>query len=96
VTAWEDDQTKLNLFKEIKNSAYIPYLVRLRFYIGLPVMSAQVHKQLVEEEIVAARLSKITVHDVFPSTFIHTGLELEKYQYVSDSFHQHFFDIYPR
>lgn len=43
-------------------------------------MSAQVHKQLAEEDAAAASLSKINAHDVSPSTFIQTGLELEEYQ----------------
>jgi hypothetical protein len=43
-------------------------------------MSAQVCKQLVEEEAAAASLGKIAAHDVSPSTFIHTGLQLEEYQ----------------
>lgn len=43
-------------------------------------MSAQVCKQLAEEDAVAASLGKINTHDVSPSTFIQTGLELEKYQ----------------
>jgi len=45
-------------------------------------MSAQVRKQLVEEEAAAARLGDIAAHDISPSTFINTGLELEEYQYA--------------
>lgn len=52
------------------------YLIKSAF------TSAQVRKQLVEEESTAASLGKISIHDVSPSTFIHTGLELEEYQYA--------------
>ena len=54
--------------------------VRIKSHPVLAVTSAQVRKQLVEEEAVAARLGEIAAHDVSPSTFIHTGLELEEYQ----------------
>jgi hypothetical protein len=44
--------------------------------------SAQVCKQLIEEEVAAARLGDIAAHDISPSSFINTGLELEEYQYT--------------
>jgi hypothetical protein len=50
------------------------------YHIGLAVTSAQVRKQLAEEEAGAASLGNILIHEVSPSTFIHTGLELEEYQ----------------
>jgi hypothetical protein len=58
--------------------------VRLRTLsnLRLAVTSAQVRKQLAEEERAAAKLGEIYAHDVSPSTFIHVGLELEEYQYV--------------
>jgi len=45
----------------------------------------QVRKQLGEEELAAAKLGEIPIHDVSPSTFIHMGLELQDQQCV-----QHF------
>jgi hypothetical protein len=58
--------------------------VRLRTLsnLRLAVTSAQVRKQLVEEEQVVAKLGEIYAHNVSLSTFIHVGLELEEYQYV--------------
>jgi hypothetical protein len=49
-------------------------------HIVLAVTSAQVRKQLVQEEEVAARLGEFLAHDVSPSILIHTGMELEEYQ----------------
>jgi len=54
--------------------------VRIKSHLVLAVTSAQVRKQLVEEEAEAARLGEIAAHDVSPSALIHTGLELEEYQ----------------
>ena len=54
--------------------------VRIKSHHVLAVTSAQVRKQLVEEEAAAARLGEFAVHDVSPSTLINTGLELEEYQ----------------
>jgi hypothetical protein len=56
------------------------YTCENRSHIGLAITSAQVRKQLAEEEAAASSLGEIAVHDVSPSTFIHTGLELEEYQ----------------
>ena len=46
----------------------------------LAVTTAQVRRQLVEEEAAAAKLGEIAAHDVSPSMFIHMGLELKEYQ----------------
>ncbi len=54
--------------------------MRIKSHLVLAVTSAQVRKQLVEEEVEAARLGEIAAHDVSPSALIHTGLELEEYQ----------------
>jgi hypothetical protein len=54
--------------------------VRTKFHLVLAVTSAQVRKQLVQEEEAAARLGEIAAHDVSPSALIHTGMELEDYQ----------------
>ena len=55
-------------------------LVKTIYHIELAVTSAQVRKQLAEEEAAVADLGNIPIHDVSPSTFIHAGLELEEYQ----------------
>jgi hypothetical protein len=47
----------------------------------------------VEEEAATTSLGDIAAHDVSPSTFIHTGLELEEYQYAPRPFHQRLFEI---
>jgi hypothetical protein len=52
----------------------------MRPYVRSASTSAQVLKQLAEEEKEAARLGEITAHDVSPGSFIHMGLELEEYQ----------------
>jgi hypothetical protein len=49
-------------------------------HIRLAITSAQVRKQLAEEEAAASSLGEIAVHSVSLSSFIHTGLELEEYQ----------------
>jgi hypothetical protein len=54
--------------------------VRIKPHLVVVVTSAQVRKQLTEEEAAAARLGEIAAHDVSPSAFIHTGMELEEYQ----------------
>jgi hypothetical protein len=54
--------------------------VRTKSHLILAVTSAQVHKQLVEEEEAVARLGEVAAHDVSPSVLIHTGMELEEYQ----------------
>ena len=54
--------------------------VRINSHLVLAVTSAQVRKQLVEEEAAAARLGEIAAHEVPPSAFIHTGMKLEEYQ----------------
>lgn len=54
--------------------------MRIKSHLVLVVTSAQVHKQLIEEEAAAVRLGKIAAHNVSPSTFIHKGMELEEYQ----------------
>jgi hypothetical protein len=54
--------------------------VRIKSHIELAVTSAQVRKQLVEEEAAAARLGEIAAHDVSPSALIHSGMELEEFQ----------------
>lgn len=80
VAAWEDDQSKPNPFEEAKNSTSISSVGGIQSYLVLAVTSAQVRKQLVEEEAAAARLGEFAAHDVSPSALIHTGLELEEYQ----------------
>ena len=52
----------------------------ISYQISYYSTSAQVHKQLAEEEAVASSLGEIAVHSVSLSSFIHTGLELEEYQ----------------
>jgi hypothetical protein len=54
--------------------------VGIRSHFILAATSAQVRKQLVEEEAAAAKLGEIAAHDVSPSALIHTGLELEEFQ----------------
>ena len=54
--------------------------VRIKSHHVLAVTSAQVRKQLLEEEAAVARLGEFAAHDVSPSALIHTGLELEEYQ----------------
>ena len=54
--------------------------LRIKSYLVLAVTSAQVRKQLVEEEAGVARLGKIAAHDISPSTLIHSGMELEEFQ----------------
>jgi hypothetical protein len=54
--------------------------VRTKSHLILAVTSAQVRKQLVEEEEAVARLGEVAAHDVSPSVLIHTGMELEEYQ----------------
>jgi hypothetical protein len=57
------------------------YYARVKtFNLVLAVTSAQVRKQLAQEEEAAARLGEIVAHDISPSVFIHTGMELEEYQ----------------
>lgn len=54
--------------------------LRIKSYLVIAVTSAQVRKQLVEEEAEVARLGEIAAHDVSPSALIHSGLELEEFQ----------------
>ena len=68
--------------------------VRIKSHHVLAVTSAQVRRQLVEEEAVAARLGEIAAHDVYPSALIYTGLELEEYQYAQFPFSSMLFLIY--
>ena len=54
--------------------------VRIKSHLVLAVTSAQVCKQVIEEEAGVARLGKIAAHDVSPSALIHSGMKLEEFQ----------------